>query len=87
MNKNPQASPPRIFQNFFHWYCDPKLHSFLEGDLLEVHDRRIKSSGKRKADMLFIIDVFLLFRPGIIRPIHSKININNHYCPTKILKG
>ena len=59
--------PPQLFLRFFRWYCHPKMQDYIEGDLMEVYERRVKQSGKRKADIRFIIDVLLLFRPGIIR--------------------
>jgi putative ABC transport system permease protein len=34
---------------------------------MEVYERRLKQSGKRKADVMFAIDTLLLFRPGIIK--------------------
>ena len=61
------ASPPRLALKFFRWYCDSKMHGYIEGDLMEAYHARLKRYGKRKADMKFIIDVLLLFRPGIIR--------------------
>jgi ABC-type antimicrobial peptide transport system permease subunit len=39
----------------------------IEGDLMELYTERLKEIGKVKADIKFIIDVVLLFRPGIIR--------------------
>jgi predicted permease len=39
---------------------------YIEGDLLELYRERIQEKGKRKADIQFVIDVILLFRPGII---------------------
>lgn len=59
--------PPRFFIRFFRWYCQPKLVDHIEGDLLEDYGARLKRSGKRQADIRFIVDVLLLFRPGIIR--------------------
>ena len=44
---------------------------------MELYDERIKTSGKRKADVKFIIDVLLLFRPGIIRPAEEYHPVNN----------
>jgi putative ABC transport system permease protein len=54
------------------------MYDYIEGDLLEVYEKRVKTSGKRKADLYFIIDVLLLFRPGIIKPIKEQSNINNY---------
>jgi putative ABC transport system permease protein len=43
------------------------MQSYIEGDLMEVYERRLGQQGKRKADAMFILDVAMLFRPGIIR--------------------
>lgn len=76
MKKKFQA-PPQLFLRFFRWYCDPRMHSYIEGDLLEEYEKRLKKDGKRNANLHFIKDVLLLFRPGIIRPINRNSNINN----------
>lgn len=66
MKQIPQ--PPSLFVRFFRWYCHPSMHKHIEGDLLELHAERIRDRGKRYADFRYIIDILLLFRPGIIRP-------------------
>ena len=71
-------TPPRLFLRFFRWFCHPELKKYIEGDLMELFDERLKRSGKRKADIRFIIDVLLLFRPGIIRPSEEYKNLNNY---------
>jgi putative ABC transport system permease protein len=53
------------------------MQDYIEGDLMEMYDRRLKKSGKRKADIQFIIDVMLLFRPAIIRPIKRYKSLNS----------
>lgn len=63
-----KPSPPRIFLSFFRWYCKPRVADHIEGDLIEVYQRRVMQQSKTKADLRFLIDVLLLFRPGIIRP-------------------
>ena len=65
--KKPDQSPPGLFHRFFRWYCDPKLVQYIEGDLLELYRERLSENGKGNADIQFIVDVLLLFRPGIIR--------------------
>lgn len=59
--------PPSVFLKFFRWFCDHKLADAIEGDLLEEYQVRFRNSGKRKADVLFVFDVILLCRPGIVR--------------------
>jgi len=74
--KSEKQYPPKLPLRFFRWYCNPKLQDYIEGDLMEVYQRRINKSGKRKADLLFFIDVLLLFRPGIIRPTEGTHRLN-----------
>ena len=71
-------SPPKLFLRFFRWYCHPKMLDYIEGDLMEVYGVRLKTRGKRTADWKFIIDVLLLFRPGIIRPATEYTNVNTY---------
>lgn len=69
--------PPQLFLRFFRWYCHPKMLDYIEGDLMEMYERRLLTLGKRKADLKFMLDVMLLFRPGIIRPAEGHKNSNN----------
>ena len=59
--------PPSLPLRFFRWYCHPRVQDYVEGDLMEVYERRVKTLGKRNADWRFAVDVLLLFRPGIVR--------------------
>jgi putative ABC transport system permease protein len=70
--------PPQLFLRFFRWFCHPELRRHIEGDLVELYHLQCARAGKRKADIRFAIDVMLLFRPGIIGPIKSDVNLN-HY--------
>ena len=45
---------------------------------MELYDERVKEFGKRMADLKFIRDVLLLFRPGIIRPMDGNKNLNSY---------
>jgi hypothetical protein len=60
-------NPPRFMLALFRWFCHPVFREDIEGDLLERFHNNISSYGKRKAKWLFIKDVLLLFRPGIIK--------------------
>jgi len=70
--------PPKFFLRFFQWYCRPRLRNHIEGDLIEVYRQRLRRMGKRKADTKFIVDVLLLFRPGIIKPLQGYKPQNNY---------
>lgn len=69
-----EAGPPKYFLRFFRWFAHPKLRDYIEGDLIEEYRERLRSSRKRSADRQFIIDVLLLFRPGIVRPFDLNAN-------------
>ena len=76
--KPAHSTPPKLFLRFFRWYCHPKLKQYIEGDLMEFYNERLKEIGKRKADIKFIVDVLFLFRPGIVRPAKEYRNVNNY---------
>lgn len=80
------GSPPQLFLRFFKWFCHPRLKKYIEGDLLELYFDRLKTSGKRKADIRFITDVILLFRPGIIKPLTFSNSLNQHDMFSNYLK-
>lgn len=71
-------NPPKLILQFFRWFCHPELRQPIEGDLMELYDERLNEVGKRKADLYFTKDVFLLFRPNIIKPAEGTHSIN-HY--------
>lgn len=71
-----KALPPGIFLKFFRWYCNPRLVDHIEGDLIEAYRRRLTKMPKKRADFRFLIDVLLLFRPGIIRRRQSSQRTN-----------
>jgi putative ABC transport system permease protein len=73
-----QDSPPKLLLRFFKWFCDPNLHVYVEGDLLEIYQERLLQSSKRKADRRFLVDILMLFRPSIIRPFQGLKNSNNN---------
>lgn len=75
---NTQKRPPGFLLQFFRWFCHEDMLDYIEGDLWEVYDRRLKKSGKWKADWGFFKDVLLLFRPGIISPRKPFQNLTNY---------
>lgn len=72
------SQPPRLAHRFFRWFCHPDLLSPIEGDLLELYHERVEERGRLKANLQFIADVILLFRPGIIRPADGYQQINQY---------
>ncbi|HMJ68594.1 MAG TPA: ABC transporter permease [Cyclobacteriaceae bacterium] len=84
MKNNP--SPPRLFVRFFRWYCHPKVIGYIEGDLMEVYQRRYRESGKRFADLRFALDVIFLLRPAIVRPVGNSQPLNTYDMYSNYLK-
>ena len=76
--KTERSSPPIFALRFFRWYCHPKLLKYIEGDLMELYEERVAEKGKRKADIRFVLDVLLLFRPAIIRPAEGHQTLNTY---------
>ena len=73
-----KGTPPKLPLRFFRWFCHPKLVKYIEGDLIELYEERVREIGKRKADRKFIIDVLLLFRPSIIKPVEGYQTLNTY---------
>lgn len=75
--------PPKLFRAFFRWYCKPSVMQNIEGDLLEVYHATVKTSGRAKANLKFMIHVMQLFRPSVIR----HIQITTHITPIGMYKN
>lgn len=71
-----RKDPPAFMLRFFRWYCHPRLVNHIEGDLLEVHKKRVIKIGKRRADIKFMLDVLLLIRPGIVKSLNTSERID-----------
>lgn len=69
MKNTNHISPPKWPMRFFRWFCHPAYVEDIEGDLQERFALLIEEMGLRKARFRFVIEVLLLFRPGLIRSI------------------
>lgn len=76
-----RTEPPRFILRFLKWFCKPEYHADIEGDLLELYDRRGADHGRTEANLRLFKDVLLLLRPGIIRSanIHQPITNNGMF--------
>ena len=68
--------PPALILRFFRWFCHPDYVEDIEGDLMERYDRNIKLGRYWRAKWLFLGEVVMLFRPGIIKPIEGTQKLN-----------
>jgi ABC-type antimicrobial peptide transport system permease subunit len=67
MEPKQNIQPPNWATRFLSWYCKPELLEDLQGDLNEYFDRNVKSSGIRKAKLIYVLDVFKFLRLYTIR--------------------
>ncbi len=74
MSSNLEILPPRLPLKLLSWFCNPELLEDVEGDLSELFVRRSEKSIS-KAKLLYLLDVLLLFRPGIIKNFEIKIGL------------
>lgn len=65
--KTNHIEPPKWALRFLHWYCKPELLEDLEGDLYEIFDRKVATSGPKAANRLFGWLVFRSFRWSAIK--------------------
>ena len=57
-------TPPKWAIRFFLWFCNDHLSDAVLGDLIHLYDRRLRSIGKQKADLLFIWNVIQFIQPA-----------------------
>lgn len=69
--KTKKSIPPQWADRFLEWYCKASLFEDLQGDLYEHFYRHIEEKGKRKARIIFILNVLRFFRPYTVK----KLNI------------
>lgn len=83
--KDYKPTPPKRALAFLRWFCRADLLEDVEGDLNEYFDAKVSLKGVNTAKWLFVLEVLLLFRPGVIRSfnIHAHLNSNlmlkNHF--------
>lgn len=75
--KRPTSTPPRFALRFFRWFCNDHLSDAVLGDMLELYERRVKKSGKRKADLLFFWNVITFLQPFAFRNKNQFKTVNN----------
>lgn len=71
-------SLPKWAERLLRAICPEELYEQIEGDLIEIYNYEVRTTGKRKAKLRFIMACFRFFRPGII--LRNKIDIEqNHF--------
>ena len=59
----PAPQPPRWADKFLAWFCKDNLLEIVQGDIYELFLERQEAYGSFRANLLYIRDVFDLFRP------------------------
>lgn len=73
-----RPNPPRWAERLFRWFCNDHLCDAVLGDLVEIYERRVKETGKLKADLLFIVDVIQFIQPFAIRKKSGRSSLNTY---------
>ncbi|MFY0601237.1 MAG: ABC transporter permease [Cyclobacteriaceae bacterium] len=71
------SKPPKLPLRLLKWFCKPEYHKDIEGDLLELYERRVETLGLKQANKKLTKDILLLFRPGILRSFRSNQRNNS----------
>lgn len=70
-----QPNPPKIAQRILHWFCSEQVLEFLQGDLEELYQLRLKRNGRFKASLHYFLDVLSAVRPFAFKQSRSNSNI------------
>lgn len=71
-------NPPKILLRLLEWFCEPELHKYIEGDLIELHQLHNQKKGNFKANWLLTKEVLKLFRPGLVKKIKGLNKLKNY---------
>lgn len=63
----PGFTPPRLAMKFFRAVCKPDYLEEIEGDLVEIYEQRSRCNSLLLLKWLFVLEVFLLIRPKLLR--------------------
>ncbi len=70
-------SIPRWLERILRTICPDELYEQIEGDLIEIYNYEVKTVGKRKAKLRFVLACFRFFRPGIFLRHKFSLNTNS----------
>jgi putative ABC transport system permease protein len=70
-------SLPAWSERLLRTICPDELYEQIEGDLIEIYNYELKTVGKRKAKLRFILACFRFFRPGIFLRHKFSLNTNS----------
>jgi len=81
--------PPKWANRLLEWYCRPELLEDLQGDLYEYFEKNVESKGRRKARIIYGLDVVKFFKPYTIKKLElldqiTQLTMFRNYFKTSI---
>ena len=62
--------PPKFWQRFLKWFCDPELYEEISGDLEEAVEERYHEKSEAYAKKKYRLDVIKFFKPYAWKKLH-----------------
>src|SRR5688572_27244297 len=76
--KTKQSLPPLWADKLLSWFCKEEVLENIQGDLHEVHQKRVALFGKGKANLLYLRDVLSILRPRLIKNSEGTRQLNQY---------
>lgn len=76
--KSKWSLPPKFADKLLSWFCKDEVLENIQGDLYEVYNKRVDVLGKRRADLLYYLDVLSILRPRLIRRPEGSRQLNQY---------
>lgn len=76
--KAKRSLPPQWTDKLLSWFCKDEVLENIQGDLHEIYRKRADVFGRRRANLLFVRDVFSLLRPRLIKKLGSGYHLNQY---------
>lgn len=70
-------NPPKWMTGLFRWYCRKDMVDAIEGDLNELYQRRVESIGRKRANILYLVNIIMFFQPFAIRKRSKNPQLNS----------
>ena len=75
---NDKIKPPKLAERWFKWFCAEEYYEELQGDLEEAFYINVESSGAFKARIRYVLEVWLMLRPSVIKKIKGQATNSNN---------
>lgn len=76
--KTRHSPPPELADKLLSWFCREEVLENIQGDLHEVHQKRIATIGRLRANWLYFIDVLSVVRPRLVKKSEGSRRLNQY---------